>query len=371
MKILVTGGAGFIGSHIVDELVKREHSVTIIDNLEPQVHPKGSIPSYLNPEANFIRGDVRDDKCLREAIENCDVIFHEAAMVGVGQSMYQIRKYVDSNNIGTANLLDLLVNTNHDVKKIIVAASMSSYGEGNYRCLDHGIVCPPLRPDAQMKKKDWELHCPKCSRIIDPIPTDENKRLDSNSIYAITKKDQEEMVLNIGKTYGIPSVALRYFNVFGPRQSLSNPYTGVAAIFMSMIKNDNKPIIFEDGQQTRDFISVHDIVSANMLAMEKSSADYNAFNVGSGSPVTIKDVALTLAKLYGKKINPKIENKFRKGDVRHCYADITKIRNKLGFEPKWSFEDGMQELIDWARGAESEDKVMAATDELRKKGLLE
>ena len=221
-----------------------------------------------------------------------------------------------------------------------------------------------------MENNDWEVHCPGCNKILKPIPTDETKKQEINSIYALTKKDQEDMVLNIGKAYGIPSTALRYFNVYGPRQSLSNPYTGVAAIFMSMIKNNHPPQVFEDGSQSRDFISVHDIIEANILAMKNKSADYDVFNVGAGKHVTIKEVAEILAKLYEKDIKPQVVGKFRKGDVRHCFSDITKIRNKLGFEPKVNFEEGMKELIEWAATAESNDMVEKAANELKEKGLL-
>lgn len=368
-NILVTGGAGFIGSFLVDKLIEKGHSVRILDNLDQQVH-QGKMPDYLNKKAEFIRGDMGDPEDLKKALADIEIVFHEAAAVGVGQSMYQIRHYVDVNSLGTANLLDFIVNKKNDVKKMIVASSMSTYGEGSYECGKCGKVRPSLRPEKQMEKKEFELKCPKCGKITKPMPIDEESRQVCNSIYAITKKDQEDMVLNIGKSYGIPAVALRYFNVYGPRQSLSNPYTGVAAIFLSRIKNDNPPVIYEDGLQTRDFISVHDIAQANISVMEKSAADYEVFNVGTGKPISIKNIAEILARLYGKDINPEVTNKFRKGDVRHCYADISKIRDKLGWEPKISFEKGMKELIEWSRGAEAEDKFEKAAKELKDKGLI-
>ncbi len=369
-KILVTGGAGFIGSFIVDRLIEEGHDVRIFDNLEPQVH-QGKTPGYLNEKAEFIKGDVSNYDELKKAVEDVDIIFHEAARVGVGQSQYQPKRYVDVNIGGTANLLDILVNSEHDVKKLIVASSMSIYGEGAYQCENCGDVSPSIRSDEQMSGQEWELHCPVCGEKIMPIPTTEEKKLQSNSIYAITKKDQEEMCLNIGKTYGIPSVALRYFNVFGPRQSLSNPYTGVVAIFLSRIKNNNPPLIFEDGLQSRDFISVHDIVSANILAMKSSAADYDYFNVGAGRQITILEIAEILAKLQNSDVKPRIIGKFRKGDVRHCFADISKIKSKLGFSPEVGFEDGIRELMEWSAGVEADDRVDEATDELRKKGLLD
>ncbi len=368
-RILVTGGAGFIGSFMVDELAKKGHFVRIYDNLEKQVH-LGKIPDYLNKNAEFVSNDVTDYNSLKDAIADIDVVIHLAAVVGVGQSMYAIQKYVNSNTLGTAVLLEILANEEHDVKKLLVASSMSTYGEGSYSCNKCGPVEPKLRDEGQMSKNEWEVKCPKCSSVLEPIPTTENKKQDINSVYALTKKDQEDMCLLVGKSYGIKSVALRYFNVYGPRQSLSNPYTGVAAIFLSRIKNNKQPVVFEDGLQTRDFISVHDIVRANLLAMESNSANYEIFNVGTGSQITIKSIAEVLAKLCNKDIPPDITNNFRKGDVRHCFSDITKIRHKLGFEPKISFEDGMKELVQWSESAESYDKVGIATEELKKKGLL-
>jgi len=368
-KILVTGGAGFIGSFLVDKLIEEGNDVRIFDNLEPQVHQNKS-PDYLNEKAEFIKGDVCNYEELKKAVEGVEIISHQAAMVGVGQSQYQPKRYVDVNTGGTANLLEILVNEEHDVKKLIVASSMSIYGEGAYECESCGILNPELRGEEQMSRQEWEVHCPECGKDLKPVPTTEEKKLQSNSIYAITKKDQEEMCLNIGKSYGIPAVALRYFNVFGPRQSLSNPYTGVAAIFLSRIKNNNPPLIFEDGLQSRDFISVHDIADANILAMNSSAADYDYFNVGAGRQITILDIADILAKLQNSDVKPEMVGKFRKGDVRHCFSDISKIKDKLGFSPKVGFEDGIRELMEWSAGVKAEDKVEEATEELREKGLL-
>lgn len=368
-KILVTGGAGFIGSFIVDRLVAEGHEVVILDNLEPQVH-QGVAPDYLNKSAKFVKGSVLDYELFRAVVSDVDVIFHEAAMVGVGQSMYQVSRYASANVIGTAYLLDILANEKHNVKKVMVAASMSSYGEGAYECESCGVVSPPLRSEEQMKSREWELVC-SCGKRLVPIPTNESKPLHPNSIYAVTKANQEQMVLPFCRAYGIPAVALRYFNVYGPRQSLSNPYTGVAAIFMSRIKNNNAPVVFEDGLQSRDFVSVHDIADANLLAMKSHGADYEVVNVGSGKQTTIRNVAETLSRIYGKSVKPDVTNRYRKGDVRHCFADISKIRSKLGYEPKVSFEDGMKELIGWSETQRSVDRVDEATQELRDKGLVE
>jgi dTDP-L-rhamnose 4-epimerase len=368
-KVLVTGGAGFIGSHLVDELVKRNYEVIVIDSIDKQVHPEG-IPEYINLKARYIFEDIRKKKTLEEIVKEVDYIFHFAAKVGVGQSQYQIREYVDVNVIGTANLLDILVNKKNNVKKLIVASSMSIYGEGLYRCEKCGNIKPELRNFTEEKIDDWEPKCPFCKSNITPIPTPEEVLTKPNSIYALSKREQEEMSILIGKTYNIPVVSLRFFNVYGPRQSLSNPYTGVCAIFLSRIKNEKSPVIFEDGLQTRDFIWVGDVVKACILSMEKENANYEIFNVGSGKPTSIFEIANLLIKLLGKNLKPEITYKFRKGDVRHCYADISKIREKIGFEPETTLEEGLKKLIEWAKKTKAVDKFEKAHQELKKKGLV-
>lgn len=369
MKILVTGGAGFIGSFLVDELVKKKHKVTIFDSLDPQVHIGGKLPDYINTRAEFIKGNVLNYNELKKAVLNNEIIFHLAAKVGVGQSQYEIKKYVDVNIEGTSNLLDIIVNNKNKVKKLIVAGSMSSYGEGFYLCPSCGLIKPELRTETQMKKGLWELYCNKCRNKMKPVPTNEAAVLNCNSIYALTKKAQEEMSLVIGKTYGIPTVVLRFFNVFGPRQSLSNPYTGVAAIFMSRIKNGQPPVIFEDGLQTRDFIYVTDITDALIAVMENNKADYQVFNVGTGKPLSILEIASTIAEIYSKKITPDVKFTFRKGDVRHCYADISKIKRLIGFKPRVNFYEGMKMLAEWARTAVAIDRYEKAQKELTDKKL--
>ncbi|OGG46462.1 MAG: nucleoside-diphosphate-sugar epimerase [Candidatus Handelsmanbacteria bacterium RIFCSPLOWO2_12_FULL_64_10] len=368
-QILVTGGLGFVGSHLVDALIQRGHRVRVFDNLDPQVHSIGDLPAHTHPDAEVQRGDVRDPDALKRALDGVEVVFHEAAVVGVGQSQYEVRRYVDANVMGTANLLDLLVNAPNRVEKLIVAASMSSYGEGMYDCASCGPARPDLRPEAQLAAGDWEVRCPTCGAPMSPRPIEETAERRPNSIYAITKMNQEDMALNIGRTYGIPAVALRYFNIYGPRQSLSNPYTGVAAIFMSRIKNDRSPVVYEDGQQARDFVSVHDVVQANLLAMERREADGQAFNVGTGVPLTIQQVAVTLAGLYDKPIQPEITRRFRKGDIRHCIADISKAGRLLGYAPRVTFQDGMAELIEWSKGAEAVDRFEQAASELARRRL--
>jgi len=372
-RVLVTGGAGFIGSHIVDRLVVQGYEVIVYDNLDPQVHKDGK-PDYLNKEAEFIEGDVRDRQNLSNALKGVHIISHQAAVVGVGQSMYEIERYMDSNVRGTATLLDVVVNDYREIEKLVVASSMSIYGEGEYFCESCGEVThPPLRDKQQMKRRQWELRCPRCNSPLGPKATPESKPLNSNSIYAISKKVQEEMCLLIGRTYGIPTVALRYFNVYGPRQSLSNPYTGVAAIFGSRIKNNNPPLIFEDGKQTRDFLHVTDVAVANQLAIENSNADMQAINIGTGVARSIEDVAQTLIWLYDKEggIEPRILGKFREGDIRHCYADISKAKETLGFVPSAEFESRMRELAEWGLGQEAEDRFEVARAELVERGLTE
>lgn len=369
-RVLVTGGAGFIGSHLVDILLEKGHFVRAYDNLEPQVHGESQkIPDYLNKEVELIVGDVRDREKLKEAINGIDVVFHLAASVGVAQSMYEIAKYTESNTMGGATLLDLIANEKHNIRKVIIASSMSVYGEGAYKCDDCGEVYPKIRSLEQFKRNDWEMKCPNCNVDVKPIPTGEDKPLFPTSIYAVSKRDHEEMFLIIGRAYQIPTVALRFFNVYGPRQALSNPYTGVAAIFSSRLMNDKPPIIFEDGNQARDFIHISDIVQACILAMDKSEGDYQVFNIGTGRKLTVLDVANVLIDKLGFKGESQIVNRFREGDIRHCYADISLAKEVLGYEPKIKFEDGIIDLVNWVKLQQAEDKVNFALDILDKKGL--
>jgi len=371
-QILVTGGAGYIGSHLVDALVARQYRVTVLDNLEPQVHRSGSWPSYANPQARYVRGDVRDRSVLEPLVVASDAVVHFAAAVSVGQSMYQIDRYVDANTRGTALLLDVLVNAKHDVRKVIVASSIGVYGEGAYRCDTHGVVAPTIRSERQLAERDWEQRCPACSAHVVSVPTPEDKPLYRDNIYSMTKYHQEEMVLLIGRTYGIPAVAPRFFNVYGPRQSLSNPYAGVAAIWLSRLLNDRQPVVFEDGGQLRDFVSIHDVVQCLLLMLETSGADFLPVNVGSGDTVTILDIAQTLNRVLGKSIEPLVTHAGRKFDIRHNTADITRARTALGFQPTVSLEQGFSELVQWARTTPdvATDFFDKALDELKQKGLL-
>jgi len=371
-EILVTGGAGYIGSHLVDALVARDYRVTVLDNLEPQVHRSGTWPSYANPKAKYVKGDVRDRLVFEPLVLASQAVVHFGAAVSVGQSMYQIDRYVDVNTRGTALLLDILVNSKHKVEKVLVASSIGVYGEGAYACATHGAVAPTIRPERQLATRDWEQHCPYCAAHVRSIPTPEDKALYRDNIYSMTKYHQEEMVLLIGKTYGIPSVAPRFFNVYGPRQSLSNPYAGVAAIWLSRLLNGKQPIVFEDGGQLRDFVSIHDVVDCLVLMLQTPGADYLPVNVGSGQTITILEIAPLLARLLGSSIEPQVTQSGRKFDIRHNTADITRAQQTLGFAPKVSLEAGFSELIEWARTTPdvAVDFFDKALQELKDKGLL-
>ena len=371
-KVLVTGGAGYIGSHLVDALVECEYEITVLDNLEPQVHPSGKLPDYANKKVKYIKGDVTHRKTLSPLVKKTDIVVHFAAAVGLGQSMYQINRYVDVNTHGTALLLDILANEKHRVEKLIVASSVGVYGEGAYTCKNCGISYPTLRSPEQLAVKDWEPRCRRCGLSLTPIATKEEKPLYCDNIYSMTKRHQEEMALLIGKTYGIPTVAPRFFNVYGPRQSLSNPYAGVAAIFISRLLNDKPPVIFEDGGQLRDFVSIHDVVEALILFIERSKADYLPVNLGSGQKISILSLAQTLAQLLGKSIAPQILKIGRKFDIRHCFADITRAQETVGYTPKVPLEEGMAELIEWAKTHSdlAVDYLENALSELKKKDLL-
>ena len=370
--ILVTGGAGYIGSHLVDALVARDYEVTVLDSLEPQVHRSGSWPSYANPAARYVRGDVRDRAVFEPLVLAAEAVVHFGAAVSVGQSMYQVDRYVDVNTRGTALLLDILVNAKHRVEKVLVASSIGVYGEGAYRCPVHGPVAPTIRSEEQLAARDWEQRCPACGVHAESMPTPEDKALYRDNIYSMTKYHQEEMVLLVGKTYGIPAVAPRFFNVYGPRQSLSNPYAGVAAIWLSRLLNGKPPVVFEDGGQLRDFVSIHDVVDCLVLMLEQPGADYLPVNVGSGQTVTILEIARLLARLLGSDIEPDVTQTGRKFDIRHNTADISRAQQTLGFAPKVTLEQGFGELIEWARHSPdgAVDFFDRALDELRRKGLL-
>jgi len=367
MRILVTGGAGFIGSHLVDRLLADGHEVRILDSLEEQVHG-GKWPDYLADGPERIHGDVRDRAKVDAALDGVERLVHLAAAVGVGQSMYEIERYTSINAVGAAVVLEAA--TKAGLEKAVVASSMSIYGEGLYRCPQEDVErAPEPRPDDQLARREWEPRCPSCGAELEPLPTPEPKPLQPTSIYAVNKRDHEEMFLAWGRAYGVPATALRFFNVYGPRQSLSNPYTGVAAIFASRLLNGKPPVIFEDGKQSRDFVHVSDIVEGIVRALEPGAADLRAVNLGTGVSTSVAHVGEVLAKELGVDAQPETRQEFRAGDIRHCFADPSRARDELGFDATVSFEDGMRELAGWLEGQQARDLVEEATAALASRGL--
>jgi dTDP-L-rhamnose 4-epimerase len=365
--VLITGGAGFIGSHLADSLVRAGHRVRVLDNLSPQVHgPRRERPRYLSREVELIVGDVRDGDAVQRALNGVDQVCHFAAMVGVGQSMYDVEAYTSVNNLGTSVLLQRLIA--HPVERLIVASSMSVYGEGRYETPDGELATPTERTLADLRAKQWELRDIEGRPLI-PKPTPESKVPAIGSVYALSKYDQERLCLLIGRAYGIPTIALRFFNVYGPRQALSNPYTGVLAIFGARLLNGNRPLIYEDGEQRRDFVSVYDVARACRLALETTQHDSAVFNVGSGQSITVRQVADRLAEQLGRRIAPEVTGRYRVGDIRHCFADITAAQQGLGFAPEVSFDAGLRELVEWLRDQVATDHVHRAQDELMARGL--
>jgi dTDP-L-rhamnose 4-epimerase len=368
MRVLVTGGAGFIGSHVVDRLLADGLEVRILDSLDPQVHD--GRPEYLSAEAELVVGDVRDHEAVSRALDGVDRLVHLAAAVGVGQSMYEIERYVSVNAIGAAVVLEEALAVRDRLEKIVVASSMSIYGEGLYRCPAEDVdVVPAPRTEAQLAAHDWELRCPSCGTPLRPLPTPETKPLQPTSVYAVGKRDHEELTLSVGRAYGIPSTALRFFNAYGTRQALSNPYTGVAAIFSSRLLNGRPPVVFEDGAQSRDFVHVGDVAAAVAAALEPGAADYEAVNVATGRSVSVAEVAETLAGVLEIDIAPEIRNEFRAGDIRHCFGDPSKARELLAWEPQVAFDEGMRELAGWLVDQTAVDRVDEATEALTRRGL--
>lgn len=368
--MLVTGGAGFVGTHLVDALLERGDRVRVFDNLDPQVHgPSRKPPAWLAPEAELVIGDMRDGDAVARALRGVDVVYHLAAAVGVGQSMYRIAEYTATNTLGTAHLLEALVEQKLELERLVVASSMSIYGEGRYLTRDGADAGVVRRDEAQLRAHRWEP-VDEAGVPLSPRPTDEEKPLDPTSIYALNKADQEKMVLQIGGAYGIPSTALRFFNIYGPRQSLSNPYTGVAAIFSSRLLNDNPVLIYEDGEQSRDFVSVHDVVRGLLLAGERPEAIGRVFNIGSGERITVRAIAETLGRVLGVDLPPQVTGRYRVGDIRHCFAAIDRARELLGYDPQVTLEAGMQELVEWLEAQEKpEDSVGRHVADLAARGL--
>jgi dTDP-L-rhamnose 4-epimerase len=373
-NILITGGAGFIGSNLALKLLDKGYQVTVLDNLSPQIHGEDGTKSelFLNikDKVNFIQGDVVNSEDWKKALKGQDVVVHLAAETGTGQSMYEINKYIDVNVKGTSNLLDILTNEEHQVKKIVIAASRAIYGEGMYHCTEHGTVYPVARTEADMSKGDFEVKCPICNRDVEVMATTEKTKIHPTSIYGITKQMQEDMCMVVGKSLNIPVVGYRYQNVYGPGQSLKNPYTGILSIFSTIIKNGNDINIFEDGKESRDFVFIDDIVDATILGIEKEEANYESFNVGTGVCTNVLEVATLLKEKYQSDTDIVISGNYRLGDIRHNFADLTKIHEKLGFTPKVSFEEGISKFVDWVNQQEVvEDNYQKSIEEMKKKGL--
>jgi dTDP-L-rhamnose 4-epimerase len=366
-RILITGGAGFIGSHLARHLLRDGHEVRVLDRLDPQVHPERERPAYLEDEVELVVGDVRDPAAVEWALRGVDAVVHLAARVGVGQSMYEIADYCSVNTVGTGVLLEAMLD--RDIRRLVVASSMSIYGEGLARTADGEIAAAVERERAQLERGEWE---PRASdgRELSFEPTPESKTPSLSSIYALNKYDQERMCLLFGSSYGVPTTALRFFNVYGPDQALSNPYTGVLAIFGGRLLNGRPPLIFEDGEQRRDFVSVHDVARACALALERDEAAGRAVNVGSGESVSVREIASRLARVTGREdLEAEITGKYRVGDIRHCFADIALARDVLGYEPRVALDDGMAELAEWLDGQTAEDRVDSAHGELVARGL--
>lgn len=375
-KILITGGAGFIGSNLALHLIKRGYDITVLDNLSPQIH--GSDPISTSPlygsivdKVKFIEGTVTSTSDWEKSLIGQDAIIHLAAETGTGQSMYEIAQYVNVNIGGTAKLLNILANNNHTIKKIIVASSRAIYGEGKYKCAIHGIVYPSLRKDESLKAGDFECKCPVCESEVEILPTSEDSLIHPTSVYGITKQNQEQLILSVSKSIGIPAIAFRYQNVYGPGQALSNPYTGILSIFSTRIKNRKEINIFEDGKESRDFVYIDDVIRATTLGLERHLPGSEVFNVGTGVLTDVVTVAQKLKKNFNSDIKIKVSQSYRLGDIRHNFADLSKIRAMLGFSPSYNFEDGIKLFCEWVEKQETKpDRYEESLEELRNRGLF-
>ncbi len=373
--VLITGGAGFIGSNVARKLIEKGYEVTVLDNLSPQIHgekPEITSPLYISirDKVNFINGSVTSFDCWKQAIEGVDAIVHLAAETGTGQSMYEIQKYTEVNIGGTSLMLDILTNTEHSVKKVVVAASRAIYGEGRYYSKECGYIYPTARTEKDMSSGDFECKFPGCNEPLTLVGTTEDSKIHPTSVYGITKQVQEQLVMCVCPTIGIAPVAFRYQNVYGPGQSLSNPYTGILSIFSTRIKNENPINIFEDGRESRDFVYIEDVVDATILGLEKEEANGHTFNVGTGVAIDVLTVANTLIGKYGINVPLKISGNYRLGDIRHNYADITLAQRILGFEPKWNFNDGISEFVKWVnKQSICSDKYLLSIEEMKSRGL--
>lgn len=369
-RVLVTGGAGFIGSHLVDALVRRGDAVRVLDSLIDQAHPTGHA-RFLSPDAELIVGDLRDRTTVDRALDSVTVVWHQGGMVGNGQSMYDVRRYIDVNAVGTATLLEAMLARRAQFRRLVVASSMVVYGDGAYQCSEHGRVAGVIRPLERLRRGAWEPICPRCGQDVAPVPTPEDHPREPTSTYAISKRDQEELALVLGRAHGLPTVVLRYLNTYGSRQSLGNPYTGVAAIIATRLLNGRPPLIFEDGRQRRDFVHVSDVVQANLAAADAGEAGlYEAYNVGTGRSVTVLELASLIARGLGVEAEIGPSGEFRVGDIRHCFADVSRAKARLGWQARRELAGGIAELLEWAAGEKPEDRTDGANAELRARRLI-
>jgi dTDP-L-rhamnose 4-epimerase len=374
VRVLISGGAGFIGSNLALKLLDKGYEVVLLDNLSKQIHgedPEGSYTyNLIRNKCELIVGDVTNFEHWKTALEGIDIVVHLAAETGTGQSMYEINKYVDVNISGTAKMMEVITNEKKQVKKVIVAASRAVYGEGKFHCNEHGVVYPVSREDKYMSQGDFEVKCPICNQNVDMLPTDEDSKLHPTSVYGHTKQSQEELCMIVGKSINLPVVAYRFQNVYGPGQSLKNPYTGILSIFSTRIKNGNDLNIFEDGLETRDFVYIDDVTDSIILGIESDKANFQSFNVGSSEKTDVLTVANTLKEKYESNININVSGNYRLGDIRHNLGDLTKIRTLLGYEPKVKFNEGISNFVDWVEKQNVEnDTYEASIEEMKKKGL--
>jgi dTDP-L-rhamnose 4-epimerase len=367
---LVTGGAGFVGSHLADRLLRDGWRVRALDNLDPLAHPSARAPDHLSRDVELIAGDLRDREVVERALGGAEVVFHLGGAVGNGESMMNVRRAVDVNSVGTATLLEAVLARRDVIRRFVVASSMVVYGEGTYSCGEHGRVPAPGRASERLRHRRWEPVCPSCGRELHPVAVSEDDELRPTSVYGITKRDQEELALVLGRAYGLEVVALRYLNAYGPRQALGNPYTGVAALFAARVLAGRRPRVFEDGRQIRDLVSVTDVVEATVRAAAAPKAVDHAVNVATGRQIRIADLAHELARALGSDLEPEITGEFRAGDIRHCYADTTRARELLGFEAHRTLEDALPELADWVARQQFVERGDEAVAELRALGLV-
>ena len=367
---LVTGGAGFLGAHLVDRLLARGDRVRVLDDLLPQAHPTGTA-RFLSAQAELLVGDLRDRAMVDRALEGVSVVFHLGGMVGNGQSMEEIRRYTDVNAVGTATLLEAMVARRAQFRRLVVASSMVVYGDGAYRCPEHGSLARVLRPPERLRRRCWEPVCPACAREVEAVPTGEEQALHPTSVYGVSKLAQEQLALCVARAYRLPAIALRYLNLYGSRQALGNPYTGICALIAARLLNGRRPLIFEDGLQRRDLVHVSDAVEANLCAeAAPETACYQAYNVGTGGSVTVLELARLLGRLLGRPLEPEIPGEYREGDIRHCFADVSRAREQLGFRATRTLADGAAELARWASSERPTDRTDATNQALRERGLI-